>query len=368
MPPRVVVGMSGGVDSSMAAALLLEQGYEVIGVTLRHLPPEAANSCCSLEAMVDARRVARHLGIAHHWVDVEAAFFERVILPFEAGYLAGITPNPCAWCNRHIKFGALWEWARAQGADYLATGHYARIRRGEGGYELWRARDRNKDQSYLLYTLGQRDLAHLLFPLGEYWKDEVRAMARARGLLTAEKPDSQELCFVPGNDYHAYLLRRRPEAERPGEVVDTAGQVLGRHRGIAFYTVGQRRGLGIAAKEPHYVVDLDPETNRVVVGRRPEAYRKTAEVGQVAYVADRVPEGPVEGTVKIRYNMEPVPATWTPVGPDRAVVAFAEPQWAVTPGQVAVLYQGERVVGGGRIQRQAKPPADPEAMPRQDTG
>lgn len=348
MAKTVVVGLSGGVDSSAAAALLLQQGYEVVGVTMRHLPAETTNSCCSLEAIVDARRVAKKLGIPHYLVDVEKPFYEVVIRPFEEGYLSGTTPNPCALCNRHIKFGAMWEWAKSQGADYLATGHYVRIERTDTGWRLLRARDRSKDQSYLLYTMGQDDLSHLLFPLGPLTKAESRAVAQAHGLVTAHKPDSQELCFVPKNDYAGYLRAVRPEAERPGEIVDTAGRVLGEHRGIAFYTVGQRRGLGLARSEPAYVVRIDPEHNRVVVGSREEVQIRRVDVQAVHYVSGQVPQAPLSGDVKIRYNMEPHPAQWRPRG-EQAEVIFAEAQWAASPGQVAVLYRGEELVAGGRI-------------------
>ncbi|MDA8193941.1 MAG: tRNA 2-thiouridine(34) synthase MnmA [Thermaerobacter sp.] len=348
MSRTVAVGLSGGVDSSTAAVLLLEQGYEVVGVTMRHLPGDSTNSCCSLEAIVDARKVAKKLGIAHYLVDVEAPFYERVMAPFEAAYLMGRTPNPCALCNRHIKFGAMWDWAHSRGAEFLATGHYARILPGGDGYRLLRGHDRQKDQSYLMYTLGQNDLAHLLFPLGHLTKAESRAIAADHGLVTAAKADSQELCFVPRNDYAAYLREHRPEAEKPGDVVDTGGHVLGRHRGIAFYTVGQRRGLGISAPAPQYVVRLDPERNQVVVGPHEAVEVREVWVDDVNYIAGREPGRDVGGAVKIRYNMEPQPARWMALG-QGARVRFEDAQWAASPGQVAVLYQGEVLLGGGRI-------------------
>ncbi|NMP22488.1 tRNA 2-thiouridine(34) synthase MnmA [Sulfobacillus harzensis] len=348
MGKTVVVGLSGGVDSSAAAALLLEEGYDVVGVTMRHLPAETTNSCCGLEAIVDARRVAKKLGIPHHLVDVEQPFFERVIVPFEEAYLNGLTPNPCALCNRYIKFGAMWDWAKSQGADFLATGHYVRVEEENGQFLLKRALDHKKDQSYLMYTLGQEDLRHLKFPLGGLTKAESRTIAESRGLVTAHKPDSQELCFVPKNDYQGYLREHRPEAEVPGDVVDTSGQVLGRHQGIAFYTVGQRRGLGLAGAEPRYVVGIDRGRNQVIVGSRAEVESLACQVEAVNYVAGGVPDLPLAGQAKVRYNMEPAPARWIPDG-DQAEVRFDDPQWAISPGQVAVLYQEDVLVAGGKI-------------------
>lgn len=351
MGKTAVVGLSGGVDSSAAAVLLQEAGYEVIGVTMRHLPAETTNSCCGLDAIVDARRVAKRLHIPHVLVDVEEPFFDRVIAPFEESYLRGETPNPCALCNRNIKFGAMWDWAKSQGADYLATGHYVRVQESPDGFQLLRSLDRAKDQSYLMYTLGQEDLAHLLFPLGSLQKAESRAIAERAGLATAHKADSQELCFVPKNDYQGYLREHRPEAINPGEIVDTGGRVVGEHEGIAFYTVGQRRGLGVVATEPRYVIRLEPDRNRVVVGSRDEVGETEVRVAGVSYVSGRVPATVLSGQAKIRYNMEPADALWTPEGEESSAIHFRDPQWAVSPGQVAVLYQSDVLIAGGKIQR-----------------
>lgn len=349
----VAVGLSGGVDSSAAVALLLEAGYDCIGVTMRHLPAEAANSCCSLESVVDARRVAKKFKIPHYLVDVEETFRERVIEPFEEAYLSGVTPNPCALCNRYVKFGKLWEWARGQGADYIATGHYARIVERDGVYQLWRAADHDKDQSYILYSMTQRDLEHILFPLGGMTKAEARQVARTYELATADKEDSQELCFVPGNDYRKYLEEHRPDAVQRGDMVDTAGNVVGQHRGIAFYTVGQRKGLGVSQPVPLYVVGVKSATNQVVVGTREEVVAQGALVGGVNYPDGMVP-APFVGETRIRAHGDAQPSEWIPDGPDAARVLFREGAWAVTPGQVAVSYQGDRLVAGGRIESEIR--------------
>lgn len=346
----VAIGLSGGVDSSAAAALLLEQGYDVIGVTMRHLPAESTNSCCSLEAVVDARRVAKKLGIPHYLVDVEQPFFERVIVPFQEAYLAGTTPNPCALCNRYIKFGAMWEWAANQGAEFLATGHYVRLREDNGFIYIMRGVDRSKDQSYLLYTMTQNDLAHLLFPLGEYYKEDSRAIAERYGLVTAHKRESQELCFVPKNDYQGYLKANRPEAVRPGKVVDTKGNIIGQHQGVSFYTIGQRRGLGISSQEPRYVVKLDAALNQIVVGSKDEVFQESVHVEQVHYVIPNSPKK-ITGHAKIRYNMEPEPAQWVGYGSESDIV-FRNSQWAISPGQVAVIYQNDALMAGGKIQQE----------------
>lgn len=316
---------------------------------MRHLPAEAANSCCSLEAVVDARRVAKKLKIPHYLVDVEEAFRDRVITPFEEGYLSGVTPNPCAMCNRYIKFGKLWDWAREAGADYIATGHYARVLEGSEGPELWRGQSRDKDQSYILYTLTQQDLKHILFPVGSLDKGAVRALAEDRGLVTAHKPDSQELCFVANNDYRSYLREHRPEAVNEGRIVDTGGREVGRHQGIAFYTVGQRRGLGVSSPIPLYVLGVDPDANEVVVGPREDGLVSTLHVTGVA--GPGVPVGPVSGNLQVRAHGHARPASWTPTAEEGAEVEFAAPEWGVTPGQVAVLYAGDRLLAGGRITR-----------------
>ena len=253
-------------------------------------------------------------------------------------------------CNRYIKFGAMWEWARQNGADFLATGHYVRLREEDGLIYIMRSVDRSKDQSYLLYTMTQKDLAHLLFPLGEYYKNDSRAIAERYGLITAHKAESQELCFVPKNDYQGYLETNRPEVVCPGNVVDTKGNILGTHRGIAFYTIGQRRGLGISSHEPRYVVKLDSVTNQVVVGTKDEVFQETVHVEHVNYVVP-VHGKTITGHAKIRYNMEPEPAQWIGDGRE-SDIAFLTPQWAISPGQIAAMYQNDALIAGGRIQKQ----------------
>jgi tRNA-specific 2-thiouridylase len=353
MSARVVVAMSGGVDSSVAAWLLREEGYEVVGLFMRmgvFAETETAprRSCCSLADAADARRVADLLGIPFYVLDFQAEF-DRIIKYFCDEYCRGRTPNPCIVCNRDLKFGRLFEKARQIGADLIATGHYARIEKAPAGPVLKRGLDPAKDQSYVLFAMAPEQLAHTLLPLGAKRKADVRAMARDLRLPVQEKPDSQEICFVPDDDYMRLLRERRPDALRPGVIVDTAGRVLARHEGVARFTIGQRHGLGIAVGEPRYVVDINPETAVVTVGPREALLRKEMDVADVNWlVPGPVPES-LGASVQIRYTHRAAPATVRAVGSRRVHVIFDEPQSAITPGQAAVFYDGDVVLGGGWI-------------------
>ena len=357
---RTVVGMSGGVDSSVAAALLVEAGHEAVGVTLRVWPwvePTDAvrrfGSCCSADTADDARRVAQRLGIPYYLLNTEEAFSRNVIDRFVQDYRAGRTPVPCVACNRDLKFGSLLRRARAWDAGAVATGHYARITRDamNGRHLLWKAVDTRKDQSDFLWPLTQDQLAAARFPVGHLKKDEVREHARRLGLVTADKPESQELCFIPDNDYRGFLKRRDPSAFRPGRIVDIDGGQRGRHAGIANFTIGQRRGLALHGGAAKYVVDLDPETNTVVVGDGADLERETLVATDVNFIAGEAPRTSMRIEARIRHRHEPAPATLRMLDDGRAEVSFDRPQRAITPGQSVVWYQGDLVIGGGVIAR-----------------
>ena len=355
---RVVAAMSGGVDSSLTAALLQEQGYEVIGVTMRlsddsrDFDAAADRGCCSLSSVEDARRVAEILGIPHYVMNFRDMFQEKVIDYFLQEYAQGRTPNPCVACNRYVKFEGLLQKALELGAEYVATGHYARISYDEerGRYGLFKGIDEKKDQSYALYHLNQQSLQHFLMPLGGYHKTETRRMAEELKLPVAHKPDSQEICFVPNDDYKAYLREKAPECLHPGDIVNCRGEVLGHHEGVPLYTIGQRKGMGIAAETPLYVVRLDMEHNRVVVGENQEVFSKGLLAGDLNWISiDRL-EAPRQFTAKIRYGKREGEALVIPEE-NHVRVEFAEPQRAVTPGQSVVFYDGDCVAGGGIIEK-----------------
>jgi len=361
MSEIVAVAMSGGVDSSVAAALLKESGREVIGITLQLSPRGSADldrhhGCCSLDAVEDARRVAARLDIPYYVLDVQEEFRRRVVEPFLDDYRQGLTPNPCISCNNEVKFDVLLRKARSLGADRLATGHYARVDREGDRFRLRRAADHGKDQSYVLYGLGQDELAMAEFPLGTWQKGEVRARARELGLVTADKPDSVEICFVTGGDYRELVARRAAAAgEGGGAIRHVSGIELGRHNGVWGYTVGQRSGLSALPKGiegPLYVTDIDASRATVTVGPRASLGHLSIDVGDVSFIAGRPPAVEFDADVRIRYGADPVPASVSVAG-STAVVRPVEPLVAAAPGQAAVLYAGDEVLGGGRIRRRA---------------
>lgn len=352
---RVVVGMSGGVDSSATAALLQQQGYDVVGITLKLWPQDcvsrAEDKCCGPQAVTDARAVCDRLGIPYYLIDESEEFQSRVIRYFASEYKAGRTPNPCVMCNQTLKFGRLIERADQLGAEFIATGHFARLEKCPvtGRTLLRRGRDLRKDQSYFLFSLRQDQLARALFPLGEKTKSDTREVARNCSLKTADKEESMEICFVPDNDYGKFLRDAKLAQPHSGEIVNLAGQVLGYHEGIEFYTIGQRRGLRIASHRPLYVVDLDPGRNRVIVGDDADLLRSEFKVNRCNWISLETPPEVFETMVKIRHNHAGAMAEVRPGPNDTATVALKVPQRAITPGQAAVFYQDDLVVGGGWI-------------------
>jgi tRNA-specific 2-thiouridylase len=352
---RVVVGMSGGVDSSATAALLLEQGYEVVGITLKLWPQDcvsrAEDKCCGPQAVTDARAVCHKLGIPYYLIDEAEQFQTKVIQYFSDEYKAGRTPNPCVMCNQNLKFGRLIDRADQLGAQYIATGHFARLEKSEYGSRtlLKRGRDLRKDQSYFLFSLRQDQLARAMFPLGEKTKSDTREVARHCKLKTADKEESMEICFVPDNDYGKFLQQANLVQKHRGDIVNLHGQVVGQHDGIEFYTIGQRKRLGISSPKPLYVVELDSETNRVIVGDESALERDEFTVDRCNWIPFDEPPETLEVTAKIRYNHPGTSATVTPLQNGRATVKLHTPQRAITPGQAAVFYQDDLVVGGGWI-------------------
>jgi tRNA-specific 2-thiouridylase len=353
----VLVGMSGGVDSSVTAAVLKRDGYEVVGITMQiwHRSSTfedagAVQGCCTIDAVDDARRVAARLDIPYYVPNFRGQFSDAVVDDFAREYLDGRTPNPCVRCNQFVRFDGLIRMADELGIDHVSTGHYARVRwdHERGEYDLLKAVDERKDQSYVLHTLGQDHLRRVLFPLGDLTKPETRQLAREFSLPVAEKPDSVELCFVAGS-YKEFLRRQAGVADRAGEIVDRDGQVLGKHQGVHDFTVGQRRGLRIAADSPRYVIELRPTQNQVVVGNREEASGSGLVCSRLSFTG-RLPSATFEAGVKVRYHSPDYRACIT-VSEDEARVEFREPVWGIAPGQLAVFYDGDRVIGGGTIDR-----------------
>ena len=347
--PHTFVAMSGGVDSAVAALLLKQAGHRISGVHLQMLPREASGETPSQTGAADARLVARRLDIPFYTWDFSRIFRETVIRDFVTEYRQGRTPNPCAVCNRHVKFGALLEQVYAMGGDCLATGHYARVEQNGGRYLLKRGLDRRKDQSYFLYTLTQEQLAHVRFPLGELEKGQVRRLAEEHGLVNAGKRDSQDICFVPNGSYADFIERVLGQAAPPGDFLDREGRVLGRHRGLIRYTTGQHKGLGLSTAEPLYVLRKDPAANTVLLGPDSALWSRTLTAERMNWVSIPEPDGPISVTVKTRYSQREAEALAEPLPGGRLRVTFSEPQRAVAPGQAVVLYDGETVAGGGVI-------------------
>jgi tRNA-uridine 2-sulfurtransferase len=356
MRQRVVVAMSGGVDSSLAACLLKEKDYDVIGATMRIWKEGGERNlygCCGSVDVADARRVAQQLGVPHYVLNLEEEFEKEVIQYFCEEYQKGRTPNPCILCNERMKFGVFLRKALELEADWFATGHYARVALDErtGRHVLKKGIDKKKDQSYVLFSLTQGQLRHALFPIGEYVKEEVRSKALELGLRVHDKPESQEICFIHESSYHSFLKERLAEAVKPGPIADKDGNILGEHKGIPFYTIGQRRGLGLAKGRPLYVIGIDREKNAIIVGEKDEVFADTFVVDSLNWIRLENTSLPFTAQVKIRYNHPGSEAVLSPTGEDEIEVKFKTPQKAITPGQAAVFYDGDAVIGGGWINR-----------------
>ncbi len=356
MAKRVLIGMSGGVDSSVAALVLKQQGFEVVGATFRLFQESdlgvcGQSSCCSADDVNDARMVCDKIGIAHYVLNYKELFREKIVGAFVQSYLAGATPNPCILCNRYIKFEAFLHKAQSMGFDFVATGHYARIvqEQPDGRYALYRAEAKGKDQSYVLYHLTQHTLAHMLMPLGGYDKPTVRQMAQQNNLLVANKPDSQDICFVPDGDYAAFIASYTGTPPKQGDFVDTKGNVLGRHNGVAGFTIGQRKGLGISLGRPAFVVDIDAVSGRVVLGEEHEVFSRILTADDVNMLDGQPVTSPFTCAAKIRYSHKEARATVTPAENGRLRVEFDDAQRAITRGQAVVFYDGDRILGGGTI-------------------
>ncbi len=347
---RIAAAMSGGVDSSVAAALLKQQGHEVIGVTMK-----LADNKNSQNAITDARKVTAKLGIPHHVIDLQDIFKRTIITDFCREYGLGRTPNPCVLCNRHIKFGILWEKVKGLGADFLATGHYARIEKtNRGRYLLKKGKDKRKDQSYFLCQLKQEQLKHSLFPIGNLTKDKVREIAQEMRLPIVNRNESQEICFVTDDDHARFLKDHYPGEIIKGPILDWHGKQLGEHKGIMFYTIGQRKGLGITAREPLYVTAIVPEKNTIIVGTKEQTYANELVADNLNWITESMPEKPINVKTRVRYRHPEAESTVSIIDENSVHVQFAEPQMAITPGQAVVFYDGDTVIGGGRIIRQGK--------------
>ncbi len=346
--------MSGGVDASVAAKIMKSEGYDCIGVTMKlhggeDIALDYENSCCNLSDIEDARNVAFKLDMPYYVLNFQDDFKEKVIDPFINAYKCGRTPNPCIFCNQHMKFAKLFDYAKSLDCDYIVTGHYVRVEERDGKFFLLKALDDTKDQSYVLYGMTQEQLAHTKFPLGNMNKTDARALATDGGLINADKPDSQDICFVPDGDYASVIEKYSNSQDTPGDFVDKNGNVLGKHKGITHYTVGQRKGLGLPMKHPVYVKKIDATNNRVILSTNEELFETTLTASNVNWISGEAPTEPVRVSAKIRYRHKEQPCTVTPIGQDKIKVVFDEPQRAITPGQSVVMYDGEVVLGGGTI-------------------